>query len=372
MSGIYIHIPFCRRKCSYCDFYLITNLNIVDRFVSNLLKEIEISSVSYRKEKFNTIFFGGGTPSILSADKLDIIISSLKNYFNISENPEVTIEANPEDFADADFNEYRAAGINRFSFGVQSFNNDELKFLTREHSAGYSEKIIRECLKIFDNVSIDLIYSLPNQKKDNLINSLKKVIELNVPHVSAYTLIFEEQTKLYNLFRKNLVTKNEDSLEAELYSLVTDFLTSRGFNHYEVSNYAKPGYQSKHNLKYWSYENYVGFGPSAHSLYNGRRWNNYRDIVKYNLSLQNGSLPIENEIILNKDMIRLEFIMLALRSKGVDFNRYESMFDEKFTEKYISSISELVNNNLGVISSDNFKLNENGFRLTDEIIAKYF
>ena len=270
MSGIYIHIPFCRRKCSYCDFYLISNLNIVDRFVSNLLKEIEISSVSYRKEKFNTIFFGGGTPSILSADKLGIIISSLKNYFNISENPEVTIEANPEDFADTDFNEYRAAGINRFSFGVQSFNNDELKFLTREHSAGHAEKIIRECLKIFDNVSIDLIYSLPNQKKDNLINSLKKVIELNVPHVSAYTLIFEEQTKLYNLFRKNLVTQNEDSLEAELYSLVTGFLTSRGFNHYEVSNYAKPGYQSKHNLKYWSYENYVGFGPSAHSLYNGK------------------------------------------------------------------------------------------------------
>lgn len=372
MSGLYIHIPFCRRKCTYCDFYLITNLNIVDKFASNLLKEIELSAAVYKNEKFDTIFFGGGTPSLLPTNKLKEIIDALKNNFNVSENSEITIEANPEDFINVDFAEYKDTGINRFSFGVQSFIDEELKFLTRLHTGEQAENVIRNCRKFFDNVSCDIIYSLPNQTKENLEYSLSKVIELNIPHVSAYTLIFEEQTKLYTLLQKNLVKQNEDSIESDLYSYVSNFLIERGFNHYEVSNYAKPGYESKHNLKYWSYANYIGFGPSAHSLYNGKRWNNFRDIVKYNVHLQEGKLPIENEIILDEKMMKMEFIMLALRSTGVNLDRYYKFFDKNFIAEYGNSIDELIKNDLGRISDENFKLTERGYKLTDEIMAKHF
>ncbi len=372
MSGIYIHIPFCRRKCTYCDFYLVTNLNIIDKFVSNLLKEIELTAPLYKNEKYNTIFFGGGTPSLLPPAKLKEIIDSLKSSFSISESSEITMEANPEDFIGANFEEYKSTGINRFSFGVQSFIDEELKFLTREHTAEQAENVIRECRKVFDNVSCDIIYSLPGQKKENLEYSLSKVIELNIPHVSAYTLIFEEQTKLYTLLQKNLVKQNEDSVESDLYSYVSDFLMLNRFTHYEVSNYAKPGYESKHNLKYWQYENYLGFGPSAHSLHNGKRWNNFRDIIKYNVHLQEGKLPIENEIILDKKMMKMEFIMLALRSTGINFERYTKFFNENFQQEYKNSVNELEKNGLGNISYEDFKLTEKGYKLTDEIVAKYF
>lgn len=350
----------------------MTNLNIIDKFVSNLLKEIELTAPFYKSEKYDTIFFGGGTPSLLPPAKLKEIIESLKSSYTISESAEITMEANPEDFIQANFQDYKDAGINRFSFGVQSFIDEELKFLTREHTAAQAENVIRECRKNFDNVSCDIIYSLPNQNKENLEYSLSKVIELSIPHISAYTLIFEEQTKLYTLLQKNLVKQNEDSVESDLYSYVSNFLIEHGFTHYEVSNYAKPGYESKHNMKYWQYENYIGFGPSAHSLHSGKRWNNFRDIVKYNVHLQEGRLPIENEIILDNKMMKMEFIMLALRSTGINYQRYSSFFKENFSDVYRSSIDELEKNGLGKISDKNFKLTEKGYKLTDEIVAKYF
>lgn len=340
--------------------------------MNNLITEIKLSAPLYKEEKFDTIFFGGGTPSLLSPVILKNIIERLKKNFVISDNSEITIEANPEDFFDADFEEYKDAGINRFSFGVQSFIDEELKFLSRAHTAKEAEDVIKKCRQVFDNVSCDIIYSLPNQTKENLKYSLNKIIELNVPHVSAYTLIFEEQTKLFTLLKKNMVKQNEDSLESELYSFVTDFLKSNGFFHYEISNYAKPGYESRHNLKYWQYENYIGFGPSAHSLYNGKRWNNFRDIVKYNVHLQNEKLPIENEIILDEKMMKMEFIMLALRSTGVNYERYKKFFGTNFYEEYGHSINELQRHRWGIILAEEFKLTETGYKLTDEIAAKYF
>jgi len=336
------------------------------------LKEIELTAPLYKNERYNTIFFGGGTPSLLPPARLKDIINSLKNNFTVSDNSEITIEANPEDFFEANFEEYKDAGINRFSFGAQSFIDEELKFLTRMHTAEQAENVIRACRKVFDNVSCDIIYSLPGQTKENLEYSLNKVIELNIPHVSAYTLIFEEQTKLFTLLQKKIVKQNEDSIESDLYSFVSDFLMKHGFKHYEVSNYSKPGYESKHNLKYWSYENYIGLGPSAHSLHNGKRWNNFRDIIKYNIYLQEGKLPVENEIILDEKMMKMEFIMLALRSTGVNYERYKKFFNSDFYEEHSYSINELQRNRLGIILAEDFKLTEKGYKLTDEIVAKYF
>ncbi|MEO8446869.1 MAG: radical SAM family heme chaperone HemW [bacterium] len=372
MSGIYIHIPFCGKRCSYCDFYLITNTGLIDKFVENLKKEIHITSEEHNKENFDTIFFGGGTPSLLTHYQVADILGHLNKYFQILSNAEITIEANPEDFLNKDIADYKAAGINRLSLGVQSFKNDELKFLTRQHTSEEAESVIRKSLKHLDNINADIIYSLPDQSLEDLDFSLMKAASLGVPHISAYTLTYEERTPLYKAYQKKLVKKNSDSKEAEMYSYVSDRLTSSGYRHYEVSNFSVEGFQCRHNLKYWQYQNYIGFGPSAHSMVDGVRWNNYRDIIGYNSDLMQNKLPVENKYLLSSEQKTLEYLMLALRSTGVDLAEYEKIFKEEFVERYKTSIDELLKNNYAELSNDRFHLNGCGYALADEIVAKYF
>jgi oxygen-independent coproporphyrinogen III oxidase len=373
-SGIYIHIPFCRRKCNYCDFYLITNINILDRFLNNLQNEIYISSDKYKNIKFDSIFIGGGTPSILSESQIEKILNALYKKYNISDGCEITIESNPEDFI-YDSNKlksYENTGINRISFGVQSFNDDELKFLTREHSSQQAIEVIENAKKYFKNISIDLIYSLPEQKIKQLEKTIDMAIKLDVPHISAYTLIYENETPIFNMLGKKKIKKNDEKIESELYLLFSDMLIKSGYEHYEVSNYAKIGYESKHNLKYWEYINYLGFGPSAHSFFNSTRRNNFRNIIKYNISLQKNELPIENEHILTEEEKKTEFIMLGLRSKGVHLKRYIDIFGKEFGKEFYRQIKELENEKYGYITDDYFKLTEKGYLMADEICAKYF
>lgn len=372
MSGIYIHIPFCSKRCNYCDFYLITNLNLTDRFLLNLKKEITLTSGSYSQNKFDTIFFGGGTPSVLSSKQINDIINCLHKNYSISDNSEVTMEANPEDFLDKNLQDYKSAGINRLSLGVQSFKDSELKFLTRQHTSVDAENVVRDALKTFDNVSIDIIYSLPSQSISDLNFSLSKAIGLDVRHISAYTLTYEERTVLYKSLQKNIFKKNPDSTDAELYAFVSEKLISNGFQHYEVSNFAKDGYQSRHNLKYWNYENYLGFGPSAHSFFNLTRWNIFRDIGKYNALLENDILPLEDKYEVGPDQKHLEFIMLSLRSGGIDLKKYREMFKEDFMNKFQDSAKELLKKGYALSDKDKFRLNENGYAIADEITARYF
>jgi oxygen-independent coproporphyrinogen III oxidase len=373
-SGIYVHIPFCRRKCSYCDFYLITNTDILDRFLDNLQNEIYISSDKYKNIKFDSIFIGGGTPSILSEFHIENILNALYKNYNISDDCEITIESNPEDFIyDSDkLKSYKNAGINRISFGVQSFNDDELKFLTREHTSQQAIIVIGSAKKYFENISIDLIYSLPEQKIKQLEKTIDTAIKLDVPHISAYTLIYENETPIFNMLGKKKIIKNDEKFESELYLLFSDMLIKSGYEHYEVSNYAKKGFESKHNLKYWEYINYLGFGPSAHSFFNGNRWNNFRNIIKYNISLQKNELPIENEHILTEEEKKTEFIMLGLRSKGVHLKKYQDIFGKEFDKEFSLSIRELENEKYGFFMEDYFKLTEKGYLMADEICAKYF
>ena len=372
MSGIYIHIPFCSKRCTYCDFYLITNLKIIDKFLDNLKKEILFSSESYKNNSFNTIFFGGGTPSVLSSDQIGDIVNCINKNYSLSNDAEVTMEANPEDFLEKKISDYSSAGINRLSLGVQSFRNSELKFLTRQHTAEEAERVVNDAVNIFDNVSLDIIYSLPSQSISELDFSLSRAIDLGVKHISAYTLTYEERTVLYKSLQKNLFKKNPDSVEAELYSFVSEKLISNGFEHYEVSNFAKDGYKSRHNLKYWNYDNYLGFGPSAHSFSDFTRWNNFRDIVKYNSSLEKGLLPIEEKYEINQEQKHLEYIMLSLRSGGISFKKYFEMFNENFENKYQQSAAELIKNEYAVLNKGIFLLTERGYAVADEIVAKYF
>jgi oxygen-independent coproporphyrinogen-3 oxidase len=372
MTGIYIHIPFCNKRCNYCDFYLITNLNVIEKFISNLKKEISLTSELYKQNNFDTIFFGGGTPSILSYIQIEDILNNVYKKFNFNSEPEISLEANPEDFLEKSLEDYKSAGINRLSLGVQSFVDSELKFLTRQHTSKEAEMVIKNASKVFDNVSVDIIYSLPSQTKVQLEKSLSKAIELNVKHISAYTLTYEPRTVLYKSLHKNLVKQNPDAVEAELFNFVSEKLMLNGYGHYEVSNFSKEGFQCKHNLHYWNYENYLGFGPSAHSFFDNFRWNNYRDIIKYNSLLEKNILPVEEEYELSEEQKQLEFIMLSLRSGGVDFKKYQKIFKEDFEKIFLNSINELVQNNFAVKDHKRFVLNEKGFAIADEIIAKYF
>ena len=372
MSGIYIHIPFCSKRCTYCDFYLITNLNLLDKFLDNLKKEISLSSDSYRQFQFDTIFFGGGTPSVLSHNQIEDILNHIYENFTISENPEITLESNPEDFLKKDIRDYYSAGINRLSLGVQSFRDSELKFLTRQHKAEEAKRIVKDAVNVFDNVSLDIIYSLPSQSISDIDHSLSRSIELGVNHISAYTLTYEERTVLYKSLQRDLVKKNPDGVEAKLYAFVSEKLMSNGYEHYEVSNFARNGYQSRHNLKYWNYDNYLGFGPSAHSFFNFTRWNNFRDIVKYNSSLEKGILPAEDKYKVTADQKNLEFIMLSLRSGGIYFKKYQELFEDDFEQKFSGPTNELIKNELAQKDSEKFRLTEKGFALADEIIGKYF
>jgi oxygen-independent coproporphyrinogen-3 oxidase len=333
-----------------------------------------IASGSYKDEIFDSIFIGGGTPSILSGDKISELLKTLKDNYNFSNSSEITIEGNPEDFINNKnlYKQLKNSGINRISFGIQSFNNDELKFLTREHTSEQAIEVIENAKKYFSNISIDLIYSLPGQKLKNLENTLDTAISLNIPHISAYTLIYEKETPVYNQLKRNIIAQTDDKKESELYLLFSEKLISQGYRHYEVSNYAKEGNESKHNLKYWEYANYIGFGPSAHSMWNGRRWNNFRNIIKYNISLQKGELPKENVYDLTYEEMKTEFIMLRLRSTGVNYEGYEDIFRNNFRSEFKNQISELRERNLSVEDETHFRLNENGFLLVDEICAKYF
>lgn len=372
MSGIYIHIPFCSKRCNYCDFYLITNLNIIEKFLSSLKTEISLTSESYKENYFDTIFFGGGTPSILSSFQIEDILNYLHKNFKISAGPEVSMEANPEDFQVKNVSDYKSAGINRLSLGVQSFLDSELKFLTRQHSSNDAQEVIKKASKYFENINADIIYSIPSQTIDDIDFSLTKAIELNVKHISAYTLTYEEKTVLYKSLQRRLVQKNPEPVEAEFYNFVSEKLITNGYKHYEVSNFSKESFQCKHNLHYWNYENYLGFGPSAHSFYNNQRWNNFRDIVKYNSLLGKNVLPVDEKYLLSKEQKQLEFIMLSLRSGGVDFKKYKKIFNEEFVNTFSGSVNELVKNNFAVNDAERFGLNEKGFALADEIIAKYF
>ena len=345
---------------------------MTDKFLNSLKKEISLYASQYGNMRINSVYFGGGTPSVLSHKKFKEIINILQGNFDLCKDSEISMEANPEDFLEKHLSDYRSAGINRISFGVQSFSDSELKFLTRQHNSYEAVKVIKDALKYFDNINLDIIYSLPYQTINDIDFSLSKAIDLKVNHISAYTLTYEERTPLYKSLQKNLVKKNTDSKEGDFYNFVSGKLSSNGYHHYEVSNFAKEGFQCRHNLKYWEYKNYIGFGPSSHSMINGVRWNNFRDIIKYNNLLSEDLLPVEEKTVLNSEQKKFEYIMLALRSTGVEFENYFENFGNNFSSEFSDSINYLLKFGMAECTDRKFYLNEKGYSIADEILAKYF
>lgn len=331
MAGIYIHIPFCRQACHYCNFHFATSLKNKDEMVTAITREIELTAYFGVNSKtlINTIYFGGGTPSILSIDDLEIIFEAVYKKFTVAKDAEITMEANPDDITDAKLKAWRQLGINRFSVGIQSFDEAELKWMHRAHTAAESLVCIDRITEAgFTNFSVDLIYGSPLLTNDGWKRNVDTVIEKNIPHISCYALTVEPKTALDKLIHLNKKENVDTEKQAQQFLLLMKWLAAAGYEHYEISNFAKPGMRSRHNSSYWSGTEYYGFGPSAHSFDgNNRRWNIASNSV-YLLKLQQSTIPFEEEVLTPTQRLN-EYIMTSLRTaEGLDMNYVNKIFGE--------------------------------------------
>jgi oxygen-independent coproporphyrinogen-3 oxidase len=329
IPGLYIHIPFCLSKCRYCGFYSSTDVSSVRSFLVALGREAAIyRELSTFSGTFDTLYIGGGTPSVLSFGQIEGIIASVRRAFSISEDAEITIEANPGDITGEMLCALRGAGANRLSIGVQSFSNDALTLLGRRHDAGQAEAAVKAARNAgFDNVSIDLIYGIPGQGLNTWIETLRMAVRLNPSHISCYQLTMEKGTPFEADVSCGKFLLPDEDMQADFFFTTSDFLQNEGYSHYEASNFAFAGRESRHNQKYWNHTPYLGLGPSAHSFTAGKRSWNYPDVVIYNTELQEGRLPIQETETLDMEKLRLEALFLALRtSRGLCIDEYRRLY----------------------------------------------
>ena len=336
MAGLYLHIPFCSQRCVYCDFYFVTTRTSHASFVQALCTELDYYAAEYgSREPIETIYFGGGTPSLLALDDIAQILQAIHTGYDTSDVREVTFEMNPED-ADADYlRGLRQLGIDRLSIGVQSFYADDLTFMNRSHSADEAEAIVPLVREAdFGNFSIDLIFGLPEQPEEYWAANLQKAIRLDVPHLSTYSLTIEEKTPLAKQVQRGLVQPaGDEALEAR-YAFTMDYLRQHSYEHYEISSFARPGYRARHNSLYWQHANYLGFGPSAHSFWRqgltgatAFRWSNIRNLKRYEALLAGRQAPLETRDRLNLDDLANEHILLTLRtSDGLSLTHLDQRY----------------------------------------------
>ena len=371
-SAIYIHIPFCKVKCIYCDFYSITNREKqIPLFTKLLIEEIN-SYRRYNKKKweFNTIFFGGGTPSILPVKNIEKILIQLDDVFDISNVKEITLEANPGEASFNFLNDIKKIGINRLSIGFQSFNDKVLKNIGRFHRSNDCFKTFKNARKAgFKNINTDMIFNIPNLSTNQWIGDIKKLISLEPEHISAYSLTVEPSTKLFNLVKNNKMLMPSEQIDIEQFLITKDILMKNKYFQYEISNYSKKNMECKHNLNYWESNPYISFGPSAHSYDTKKRWWNVKSLDKYLSLVGNGKLPVENFEILKKQDKYNEMILNGLRlTKGISLNKIK-----KFHKNHLIYLKELTKKwDCIDLSNGYLKLNKNGMLLVDNISSDMF
>jgi len=359
MAGIYLHIPFCNRKCSYCDFYSVDHHPQIPQFLIALIKEISLrrETLCLFAKQWDTVYFGGGTPSLLNPEQMKTLLHSLG--FFLSEKQEITMEANPGAIASESLQEYIRSGINRISIGVQSFEDSELQCLGRMHTARQAEELVVSAQRAgFHDVGMDLIYGIPGQSLEAWQKTLRKALCLSPDHISAYALTWSHETSLgRKIFSGELPCPDEETV-AEMYLSMHRLLVDAGYEHYEISNFAKPGHRCRHNEGYWTGEPYLGFGPSAHSFVGSRRFWNVSDLFTYIHVLSQNQLPLKEEEILSSDQCDLERLDLGLRRKeGIPL----AMLGET------QDIGYLIQAGLAVRCGESFSLTAEGFLLSDEI-----
>ena len=380
MAGLYLHIPFCEHKCIYCDFYSVAPKEhpdayraLINRFLSSLQREIKLRAGDPRfAASYKTIFFGGGTPSLLSASNLNEILNMLNSRFSIADGPEVTLETNPGTVDEQKLRDFRQAGVNRISFGVQSFHDDDLKFLTRIHSASQAKDAFKSARRAgFENLSIDLMFSLPTQSLGRWESNLEQAMELDPSHISCYSLIVEPNTPLARMVESKQIAPLPGEQDAELYEFTMEFLSAHGYEQYEVSNFAKPGFRSQHNSGYWNHDHYLGFGPSAHSFWDARRWWNVSNVVEYSQRLEHDVLPISGEEQLVAEQLIEEEIFLGLRGDGIDTTELTRKYRVEFLTSFSQIIKELVEQKLAKLVGPRLRLTSKGYLLCDEICSSF-
>tara|TARA_B100000886_G_scaffold80516_1_gene52378 strand:+ start:13831 stop:14961 length:1131 start_codon:yes stop_codon:yes gene_type:complete len=371
LAGIYIHIPFCKKACSYCNFHFSTSIALYEKMIEAIKKEIILRSKNYNDE-IETIYYGGGTPSLLKIEDITEINESIENNYSLSKNIEVTIEANPDDLTKSKLKSLSTTKINRISLGIQTLNDDALKFMKRVHSSKQSIESIENSLLFFKNLSIDLIYGIPNSDLQTLDKDLRLLQYYDIKHVSTYALTVESKTLLEYQINKDLITMPSDEEIHRHYMHINSFLTNEGYINYEMNSYAKNGFYSKNNSGYWLRKKYIGIGPSAHS-YDGisRSWN-ISNNAKYISNISAGKLNPKREVLSKVDMYN-EYVMTGLRTMwGVSTTYISKKFGEKFYEHFINgSKKHLKSNNLSK-NGDLYTVSRKGRFLTDGIAAELF
>ena len=375
MAGIYIHIPFCKQACHYCNFHFSTSTSLKDDIVQALQKEIGLSvDHNYAKgQVINTIYFGGGTPSLLNKRELKDLLSAIKNSYPVSPSAEITLEANPDDITSITLKDWKETGVNRLSIGIQSFKDADLKWMNRAHNAADATACIQMARDVgFHNFSIDLIYGTPGLTDDEWHWNIKKIMDLQVSHVACYALTVEPGTalqKMINLRKKEAVS-NDD--EARQFRLLMKWMHTAGYEHYEISNFAKPGFRSRHNSSYWKDEPYVGIGPSAHS-YNGgaRKWNIANNAL-YIQSIKNDVIPFEEEILTAHQKLN-EYIMTSLRTiEGFDLTYVSDKFSQDEVERINNVAKKYIDQGLMIKPGTKLILTDEGKLFADGIAADLF
>ena len=372
MSGIYIHIPFCKQKCSYCDFHFSTSLKNKTALIDSMRKEIIIRK-DYFKEHISTIYFGGGTPSLLEIGELKLLIEAIHQNFNVSKNVEFTLECNPDDLTKQKLIDLKSAGVNRLSIGTQSFFDDDLQFFNRAHSAKEAEKSILMSQDIgFENITIDLIYGTPTLTQQKWEYNLKKVEELNVPHLSAYSLTVEPKTAIHHQLKTKKIQLLPEENVIEQFNTLMDFTAQIGMIHYEISNFAQEGYFSQHNSNYWKGEKYLGLGPSAHSFYGNKRVWNVSNNAKYIQAIQNNTSFFEEEII-DERMAYNEYVLTRLRTLwGIDLKYLNANFNSKFYNYFNTEVKKYLDSNHLQKIENTITLTKKGIFIEDKISSDLF
>lgn len=325
MAGIYLHIPFCKRACHYCNFHFSTSLGLKNDFLKALLKEAALQQSYLAGEIVETIYFGGGTPSLLTIEELQRILEVLTRYFTIAPAAEITLEANPDDIHEATLLLWKQAGINRLSIGVQSFFEEDLQWMNRAHTAQQALGNLQLALRHFNNLTIDLIYGTPGLTDERWRHNVQQAVDLGIPHLSCYALTVEPKTALDSMIRKQQVSNVQPDDQARQFLLLMDWAAAAGYEHYEISNFALPGHRSRHNSSYWQGKKYLGLGPSAHSFNGiGRQWN-IANNTRYIQSLKQNIVPFETEMLTPEDRLN-EYIMTSLRTmEGLSLDHVQQL-----------------------------------------------
>ncbi|PRX57554.1 radical SAM family heme chaperone HemW [Flagellimonas meridianipacifica] len=372
MSGIYIHIPYCKQACHYCDFHFSTQTRTKSAMLNALVKEVELRKNELGNEMVETIYFGGGTPSLLSADEQNTLIYCIYDHFKVVDNPEITLEANPDDLSKSVLKELSESPINRLSIGIQSFFEEDLKLMNRAHNARQAIDCLVEARKYFNNISIDLIYGIPGMDHKRWRENIQKALDLELPHISSYALTVEPKTALKKFIEKGLVPNVDDEQAEEQFHILLETLEGEDYVNYEISNFGKPNFFSKNNSSYWKGKSYLGIGPSAHSFDGSTRSWNVRNNIKYIKAIEENKLPIEREELSVTDQYN-EYVMTGLRTIwGVSLEKVERDFGKQHLAYLQMQSDKHIKEHLLYLDGDRLLVTKKGKFLADGIASDLF